>query len=99
MNKVTFELIKSASTFLQIDNIHYYQDFVKPSLSTALKITATIEASNNELTISEIARKANLGTGTVSDTIRALRLGGYPLMVREAGTQGHKLLISINKSK
>jgi hypothetical protein len=94
MNENTFNLIKDASTFLQIDNICDYRNFIKPSLSTALKIVATIEASDRELTILEIAHKTDLGTGTVSDTIRALRLGGYPLMVREAGTQGCKSLIS-----
>jgi hypothetical protein len=94
VNKNTFSLIKSAATFLQIKDIYQYQEFVKPGLDKALMIIAVIDNATMELTFAEISLVSGINVDTVAETIRALRLGGYPFNVRQAGTQGHKLLIS-----
>lgn len=94
MNKNTFNLIRDASTFLQLENIYQYQEFVKSPINTAMIIISVVEASATELTLSSISNLSGIHIDTVAETIRALRLGGYPFTVRQAGTQGHKLLIS-----
>jgi biotin operon repressor len=95
MNTKTRQLIKDAAIFL----LHFdrsNREFLKSTLQTTLLIIERIE--KGETTIDDIALVLCISSDTVAETIRMLRSGGYPIAVREAGTQGCKYLVSIAPS-
>jgi hypothetical protein len=97
MNKTTFNTIRDSVTFLQITELHKYQEYFLAPLSIAIDIIAVVRIDGGELTLNEIATRTGHSLSAVVETVRALRSGGYPFVVRVAGTQGNKLLVSIKQ--
>lgn len=93
MKENIFSLIKEATPFLSTEHAIVYQQYLRTSLSIAVDIIQVIQASDTELTLVDVSKISGISIGTVTETIRALRLGGYPFVVKQAGTQGNKLLI------
>lgn len=94
MNQNTFQLIRDATPFLSTKHAIKYQQYLQSPLATAVEIILAIQNSDAELALHEIAVIAGVHISTATETVRALRSGGYPFVVRQAGTQGHKILIS-----
>jgi hypothetical protein len=94
MHKDTQVLIQNAARFLQTRTARKYSQFLRTPLATAVIILTAIE-KYPQSTIAELSIETGIGKGIVTDTITALKKGGYPLTVTVAGTQGSKHLISI----
>lgn len=92
MNKNSLDLIKSSTVFLQNKDIHKFRDYVKTSLAIAIDIIQVVKASSVEMSFDDISDATGISTIVVSETIRALRSGGYPFTVR--GEKGMRMLIS-----
>ena len=92
MNKNSFDLIKSSVAFLQNKDIYKFRDYAKSSLAIAIDVIQAVKASSVEMTFDDISNATGIHSAVVAETIRALRLGGYPFTVR--CEQGQKMLIS-----
>jgi biotin operon repressor len=95
MDNKSRELITDAAIFLQ----HFDRTntrFLKQPLQTALLVIQQIE--KGQTTVGDLSLVLCLSRDTVAQVIRALREGGYPFVVEQAGTQGCKYLVSIAPS-